>query len=129
VKVSAKDLGTGKTQAIQVTASSGLTEAEVQRLLSEAEQNATADQVRRQFAELKNQGDGLIYSTERTLAEFAEQVLAEDRTALEAALARTRLAVSGSDLAVLKAAVDDLSALSYKMTERLYATLGGETSN
>jgi molecular chaperone DnaK len=129
VKVSAKDLGTGKTQAIQVTASSGLTEAEVQRLLSEAEQNATDDQVRRQFAELKNQGDGLIYSTERTLAEFAEQVLAEDRAALEAALARTRQAVSGSDLAALKSAVDDLSALSYKMTERLYATLGGEASS
>jgi molecular chaperone DnaK len=129
VKVSAKDLGTGKTQAIQVTASSGLTETEVQRLLSEAEQNATDDQVRRQFAELKNQGDGLIYSTERTLAEFAEQVLAEDRSALEAALARTRQALSGSDLAALKAAVDDLSALSYKMTERLYATLGGEASN
>ena len=129
VKVSAKDLGTGKTQAIQVTASSGLTETEVQRLLSDAENNASADQQRRQFAELKNQGDGLVYSTERTLAEFAEQVGAEDREALEAAIAQTRAVLAGTDLAALKSAVDDLSALSYKMTERLYATLGGEASN
>jgi molecular chaperone DnaK len=129
VKVSAKDLGTGKTQAIQVTASSGLTEAEVQRLLAEAEGNAAADQHRRQLAELKNQGDGLVYSTERTLAEFAEQVSAEDRVALETAIARARAVLAGSDLAALKSAVDDLSALSYKMTERLYATLGGDASN
>jgi len=129
VKVSAKDLGTGKTQAIQVTASSGLSEAEVQRLLAEAASNASADQQRRQLAELKNQGDGLVYSTERTLAEFADQVTPEDRRELESALDRTRTALSSNDLAALKSAVDDLSALSYKMTERLYATLGGETSN
>ena len=129
VKVSAKDLGTGRSQAIQVTASSGLTEAEVQRLLVEAEKNVTADQERRRLADLRNQGDGLVYSTERTLAEFAEQVSAEDKAALDAALARTRAALAGSDAAALAAAVDELSALSYKMTERLYATLGGDASS
>jgi molecular chaperone DnaK len=129
VKVSAKDIGTGKTQAIQVTASSGLTESEVQRLLAEAESNISADQQRRQLAEIRNQGDGLVYSTERTLAEFAEQVTPEDRSALESAIARTRTALAGSDLGPLKSAVDELSALSYKMTERLYATLGGDASN
>jgi len=129
VKVSAKDLGTGRGQAIQVTASSGLTEAEVQRLLAEAEKNVTADQERRRLADLRNQGDGLVYSTERTLAEFAEQVSAEDKAALDAALARTRAALAGSDAAALAAAVDELSALSYKMTERLYATLGGDASS
>ncbi len=129
VKVSAKDLGTGRSQAIQVTASSGLTEQEVQKLLSEAEKNSSADQERRQLAELKNQGDGLVYSTERTLAEFREQVAEEDREALEAAMERARAALAGSDLAELKNAVDDLSALSYKMTEQLYATLGGEASD
>ena len=129
VKVSAKDLGTGRSQAIQVTASSGLTEAEVQRLLVEAEKNVTADQERRRLADLRNQGDGLVYSTERTLAEFVEQVSAEDKAALDAALARTRAALAGSDAAALAAAVDELSALSYKMTERLYATLGGDASS
>ncbi len=129
VKVSAKDLGTGRSQAIQVTASSGLTEAEVQRLLAEAEKNTDADQQRRRLADLRNQGDGLVYSTERTLAEFVEQISAEDRGALEAAMARARTALAGSDPAALAAAVDDLSALSYKMTERLYATLGGDASS
>ena len=129
VKVSAKDLGTGRSQAIQVTASSGLTEAEVQRLLVEAEKNVTADQERRRLADLRNQGDGLVYSTERTLAEFVEQVSAEDKAALEAAIARTRAVLAGSDAAALAAAVDELSALSYKRTERLYATLGGDASS
>jgi len=129
VKVSAKDLGTGRSQAVQVTASSGLTEAEVQRLLGEAEKNLAEDQQRRQLADLKNQGDGLIYSTKCTLVEFAEQISAEDRSALEAAVAHASTALSGSDLAELKSAVDDLSALSYKMTERLYATLGGSPSS
>ena len=129
VKVSAKDLGTGRSQAVQVTASSGLTEAEVQRLLGEAEKNLAADQQRRQLADLKNQGDGLIYSTKCTLVEFAEQISAEDGSALEAAVEHASKALSGSDLAELKSAVDDLSALSYKMTERLYATLGGSPSS
>jgi len=125
VKVSAKDLGTGRSQAIQVTASSGLTEEEVTRLLQEAEQNKGADQSRRELADLRNQGDGLVYSTERTLSEFAEQVGADERTAIQGALGRTREALAGGDAEALKAAVDELSALSYKMTERLYATLGG----
>ncbi|MCC6642639.1 MAG: molecular chaperone DnaK [Deltaproteobacteria bacterium] len=129
VKVSAKDLGTGRSQAVQVTASSGLTEAEVQRLLAEAEKNVTADQERRKLADLRNQGDGLVYSTERTLMEFADQVSVEDRSALEAAMTRTRTALAGSDAAALAGAVDELSALSYKMTERLYATLGGDASS
>ncbi len=129
VKVSAKDLGTGRSQAIQVTASSGLTEQEVQRLLAEAEQNVAADQERRQLADLRNQGDGLVYSTERSLAEFNDQVAAEDRTALEGALARAKEALKATDAAALKAAVDELSALSYKRTEKLYATLGGESSS
>jgi molecular chaperone DnaK len=129
VKVSAKDLGTGRSQAIQVTASSGLSESEVQRLLAEAESQTNADQERRRGAELRNQADGLLYSTERTLLEFAEQVEAEDRSALEAAMARMRKALEGSDVGGIAAAVEELSNLSYKMTERLYATLGGSSSS
>ena len=125
VNVSAKDLGTGRSQAVRVTASSGLTEAEVQRLLQEAEANRQGDQSRRELAELKNQADGLIYSTERTLAEFADQVAAGDRSALETSMARTRQLLEKGDLVALRQAVEDLSALSYKMTERLYAALGG----
>jgi len=128
VNVSAKDLGTGKSQAVKVTASSGLTEAEVNRLLTEAQSNAEADRARRDLVDLKNRADGLVYSTERTLVEFAEQVPAEDKEALTAAMTKTRQALERGQLTELSAAVDELSALSYKMTEKLYATLGGDPS-
>jgi molecular chaperone DnaK len=128
VNVSAKDLGTGKSQAIKVTASSGLTEAEVNRLLAEAQSSAEADRARRDFVDLKNRADGLVYSTERTLVEFADQVPSEDKEALGAAVTKTRQALERGQAAELSAAVDELSALSYKMTEKLYATLGGDPS-
>ena len=81
VNVSAKDLGTGRSQKIQVTASSGLSEDEVDKLVAEAEQNADADQARRELIDLRNQADGLIYSTERTLEEFKENITDEQREA------------------------------------------------
>jgi len=127
VHVSAKDLGTGRSQEIRVTASSGLTQEAVDELVREAERNTEADTARRRLAELRNRADGLVYSTERTLQDYAEHVDGEDRTALEAALAHTREALQGQDAAALEASVDELTALSYKMTERLYSELGGES--
>jgi molecular chaperone DnaK len=129
VNVSAKDLGTGRSQAIRVTASSGLGEQEVARLLQEAEANRQSDVTRRELVELRNKADGLIYSTERTLTEFRTSVRDGDRAALEASIAATRKAMDGGDAAALRAAVDELSALTYKMTETLYAELGGEESD
>ena len=128
VNVSAKDLGTGRTQAIRVTASSGLAEEEVARLVQEAEEHRQADIARRELVELRNKADGLIYSTERTLEEFKPTVRADDRSALESSIAATRKAMAADDLAALRAAVDELSGLTYKMTETLYAELGGEES-
>jgi molecular chaperone DnaK len=129
VKVSAKDLGTGRSQAIQVTASSGLTEAEVGRLVEEAAQHGADDRQRRELAELHNKADGLVYSTERTLQEFAAQIEEGDKKRLEQALTRTRTALAAKDAKELAGAVDELSGLSYKMTEKLYATLGGDPSS
>jgi molecular chaperone DnaK len=126
--VSAKDLGTGKSQSIVVTASSGLSEEDVERLVSEAESSKEADTARRKLTELRNKGDGLVYSTERTLEEFAENIEDADRKNVEAALDKTREAVKGEDIDALKAAVDELSGLTYQMTERLYAVLGGDSS-
>jgi molecular chaperone DnaK len=128
VNVSAKDLGTGRSQAIRVTAASGLGEAEVARLVEEAETNRQADLARRERVELRNKADGLIYSTVRTLEEFKQNVRAEDRSALEASIAATRKAVDADDAEALRSAVDELSSLTYKMTETLYAELGGEES-
>ncbi len=127
VKVSAKDLGTGRSQEIRVAAGSGLSEEQIQRLCTEADANKTADQRRRELANLRNRADGLVYSTESTLADYGEHVTAEEREALEASLVRTRTALGGEDPDSLQLAVEDLTALSYKMTEKLYSVLGGDT--
>ena len=126
VEVSARDLGTGKSQAIRVSASSGLSEEQVEGLVEEARSHGEADQERREFAELKNKADGLIYSTERTLEEFAENVPDEERDALRTSIEKTRAAIEGGERGALHTAVDELSALTYKMTENLYAELGGD---
>jgi molecular chaperone DnaK len=125
VNVSAKDLGTGKTHAIRVTAGSGLSEDQIRKLCSDAESNKDADRRRRELAELRNRGDGLVYSTESTLADYADHIVGDERATLEAALARAKQALAGSDAGEIGAAVDELTALSYKMTEKLYAALGG----
>jgi molecular chaperone DnaK len=126
--VSAKDLGTGKQQAIRVTAASGLREDEIQRLVQEAERHQSSDRQRREVVDLRNKADGLVYSTERTLQEFAAQVAAQDKSALEAALGRTKRALEDGNAASLQRAVDELSTLSYQMTEKLYSSLGGDAS-
>jgi molecular chaperone DnaK len=126
VNVSAKDLGSGKSQAIRVTASGGLSEQDIESLVREAEQHSQADHDRRMLVEVRNKADGLVYSTERTLEEFAENVSAHDRKQLEDTIAKTREALRGDDVAAIRAVVDELSALTYKMTEQLYAELGGD---
>ncbi|MCZ6465201.1 MAG: Hsp70 family protein, partial [Proteobacteria bacterium] len=128
VNVSAKDLGTGKTQSVEVTASSGLSDQDVERLVAEAADHAVDDAVRREITEARNKSDGLVYSTEKTLEEFAENIEDADRQAIEAAVANAREAAKGDDPTVIREAVDELSALTYQMTEKLYAALGGDES-
>jgi molecular chaperone DnaK len=125
VNVSAKDLGTGKTQQIRVTAGSGLSEDQIRKLCDDAESNKEIDRKRRELADLRNRGDGLVYSTESTLADYVEHVVGDERSAIEAALARAKAALLTEDAGEIATAVDDLTALSYKMTESLYSTLGG----
>jgi len=127
VSVSAKDLGTGKTQNIRVHASGGLSSEQINELVGEAESNALADKRRRDSADLANKADGLVYSTERTLEEYAQHVSDEDRQSLSGALEKTKSALAAKDWESLAVAVDELSALSYQLTERLYAALGAKT--
>ncbi len=125
VNVSAKDLGTGKSQAVRVTAASGLDNKEIERLVDEAEENSATDQLRRELADLSNKADGLVYSTERTLEEFADHICDEDRETLLEAIAHTKKIAAKEMVSELRDAVDELSALTYQMTEKLYAELGG----
>jgi molecular chaperone DnaK len=129
VNVSALDLGTGRSQAICVAASGGLKEEEIDRLIHESEENQEGDRNRREFTELCNKTDGLIYSTERTLEEFSSEIGEEERSEVQTSIERARAAIAETDTEVLRAAVDELSTLTYKMTENLYATLGGESSS
>jgi molecular chaperone DnaK len=128
VSVSAKDLGTGRSQQIRVNPSGGLQQSEIDRLIGEAESHAASDKARRELADLRNKADGLVYSTERTLQEYARYVEDGPRQALQGALEKTRAAMAAEDAALLSAAVDELSALSYQMTESLYERLGAEGS-
>jgi molecular chaperone DnaK len=128
VSVSAKDLGTGKTQQIRVSASGGLAQDEIASLIDEAQQFASADKQRRDLVELMNKADGLVYSTERTLEEYAEHIGEDERQGLASALEKTRAALTSHDATGLAIAVDELSALSYQMTEQLYAKLGSGSS-
>ena len=127
VNVSAKDLGTGKSQSIAVTASSGLSEEDIERLISEADDSKEADVARRRLTDLRNRAEGFVYSTERTLEEFAENIDEEDRKNVKSALEKTREAMSGDDIDSIQAAVDELSGLTYQMTEQLYAVLGRQS--
>ena len=128
VNVSALDLGTGKSQAIEVSASGGLAEEDVDRLVAEAEGAKEGDQVRREFVELSNKADGLVYSTVRTLEEFSDQVSEDESAPIQAALEDARAAMQSEDIEALRSAVDELSSLTYKMTENLYAALGEDES-
>jgi molecular chaperone DnaK len=125
--VSAKDLGTGKSQGIVLTASSGLSEEEVQRLVEDARDHALADTAVRGRTELCNKLEGLVYSTERTLEEFADEVDEGDRGPVMQALACARTSLEAGDVDELEGRIRDLSALTYSMTEKIYAALGEET--
>ncbi len=123
--VSAKDLGTGKSQGIRVTAQSGLSEEQVQELVGEAEEHADADRERRGMIELRNKATGLIYSTERTLEEFGGDIDPSDQEAVRKALEEAKSLLDSDEYDAFKEAVDALSVTTYEMTERLYAALGG----
>ena len=99
------------------------------QLVGEAEEHASGDQDRKNVVELMNKADGLIYSTERTLEEYAEHVGEDEREGLIAAIEKARSSLSTRDLEALGIAVDELSALSYQMTEQLYAKLGSSGSD
>jgi len=124
VNVSAKDLGTGRSQSIEVTASSGLAQEDIDRLIAEAEEHAADDEARRGWIDCFNKAEGLVYSTDKTLEEFAENIQASDRAAVEESLETVRAAMKGNDGELLARATEELSGVTYQMTERLYATLG-----
>ena len=126
VHVSAKDLGTGKEQKITITASSGLDEGEIDRMVHEAEEHSEEDKQRRQRVEARNQLDTLVYSTEKTFNEHKEKLDPESIGKLESALAEAKKALEGDDLDAMKAATETLTQASHKLAEVMYQQQAGD---
>ncbi|MDR1857383.1 MAG: molecular chaperone DnaK [Desulfovibrio sp.] len=120
VNVSAKDQGTGKEQSIKITASSGLSEEDIQRLVREAEVHASEDKKKQELIEARNHADSLIYSTEKSLSDLGAKVDATLKSDIEAKVASLRKAMEGDDTSAIKTATDDLSKASHKLAEQLY---------
>jgi len=125
VHVSAKDLGTGREQSIQITASSGLSEEEIQKMVRDAESHAEEDRNRRDLVEARNQADSMVYMTEKTLKEHGDKVDAATKSAIEAAMARTKTAMEGSDTAEIKRTMEELQQASHKLAEAMYQQAAG----
>jgi molecular chaperone DnaK len=120
VHVSAKDLGTGKEQKITISASSGLNDSEIDRMVKEAESHQSEDQERRRQVEAKNRLDSLVYSTEKTYDEHKEKLGADEKGQLEQALAGAKKALEGEDAAAMEQAAQRLTEASHKLAEVMY---------
>jgi molecular chaperone DnaK len=121
VHVSAKDLGTGKEQSIKITASSGLVEEEIKKMVRDAESHAADDKKRRELAEARNQLDSLIYTTEKSLREFGDKVDAGEKQNIEDAMAKAKKALESNDLNNIKSVQEELTRSSHKLAEAMYA--------
>src|ERR671937_464469 len=120
VNVSAKDLGTGKEQKITITASSGLSKDEVQRMTKDAESHADEDKKRREEIELRNRADQAAYGAERMLKDTSDKLDAADKSAIESAIEAVKKANAGTDSAAIQRALDRLTAAQHKAAETLY---------
>jgi molecular chaperone DnaK len=120
VSVSAKDKATGKEQQVRIQAKSGLSDADIERMVRDAEANADADRKRREAVEARNSLDALVHSTDKTLKDSGDKVPPGEKAAVEAALAAARSAMEGQDAEAIKAAGETLSQAAMKMGEALY---------
>jgi len=129
VNVSAKDMGTGKEQSIQITSSSGLSEDEIQNLIKDAEAHAEDDKKKQELIEVRNQADSLIYTSEKSLRDLGDKVDAALKSDVESKIEELKKALEGDDSAAIKAASDALAQASHKLAEQLYAQQQGGQSD
>ena len=120
VHVSAKDLGTGKQQSVTITASSGLSDSEIDRMMAEAEQYKEEDEKRKKAVEIRNQGDSLLYSVDRSLNDLGDKVQDAEKETVEAAKKELSDALAGDDIDLIEEKTKALSEALYKITERIY---------
>jgi len=121
VHVSAKDLGTGNEQKVTITASTNMTQEEIDRAVKEAEMYAAQDKKEKERVEIRNNADALVFQTERTLKDLGAKVSSEDKARIEAEISNVRSALSGTDTDAIKAAADKLSQVSYEVFGKVYS--------
>ncbi|MCJ2017688.1 MULTISPECIES: molecular chaperone DnaK [unclassified Methylobacterium] len=121
VNVTAKDKATNKEHQIRIQASGGLSDADIDRMVKDAEANAEADKKRRELVEVKNQGESLIHATEKSVTEYGDKVPAADKGAIETAMVALKTALEGEDVEAIKARTTDLMQASMKLGEAMYA--------
>jgi molecular chaperone DnaK len=132
VNVSAKDLGTGKEQSIRITASSGLSEEEIQQAVKDAELHAEEDKKKRELVEARNNADSLVYQTEKTLKDMGDKIDAATTQNVEEHIQKVKTAMEGTDTDAIKRAVEELMQASHTLAETMYkqaseAGAGGES--
>ena len=120
VNVSAKDVGTGKVQHVVIQSSGGLTEAEIQKMMKDAEANAKADKEKKEFADAKNQADTLIYSSEKSLKDYGDKVSEAERKAIQDNIDALKKALEGDNLDAIKKGTEELTNASMKLGEAIY---------
>ena len=125
VNVTAKDKATNKEQQIRIQASGGLSDADIERMVKDAEANATEDKLRRELVDAKNHGEASIHAAEKSLKDFADKVSEADKSAIEAAVTALRSALEGEDAETIKARTDDLLQASMKLGEAMYKAQQG----
>ncbi len=128
VHVAAKDLGTGKEQSIKITASSGLSEEEIKNMVRDAEAHAAEDKTRKDTVEARNQLDTLIYSTEKSLKEYGNDLESAVKENIDAALKKAREVLDGQDADAMRKAAEELSQASHKLAEAMYAKASQQQS-
>jgi molecular chaperone DnaK len=120
VNVSAQDKATQKLQTIKIQASGGLTDADIQRMVKDAESHAAEDKKRRELVEAKNQGEALIHATEKSIADLGAKVPESDKTAIQAAIGELKTALSGDDKSAIQAKTNALAQTAMKLGEAMY---------
>ncbi|WP_296692424.1 Hsp70 family protein, partial [Treponema sp. UBA7567] len=124
VHVSAKDMGTGKEQHIQITSSSGLSKEEIDRMVKDAEAHADEDKKQREAVDVKNEADSLVYATEKTLKDLGDKVDGAEKQKVEDAVAELKKAVEGGNTEEIKSKTEALKQASYKIAEEVYKQQG-----
>jgi len=120
VHVSAKDMGTGNEQNITITASSNLSDADIEKAVKEAEQFAEEDKKKKKEAEVRNNADSLVYNSEKTLKELGDKISADEKAKVEAEIENTKKALEGTDVDAISAASEKLTTAFYSISEKLY---------